>query len=168
MAKRQPSDYFIDTGGVDLLVAPPDESIAKFWKALGKVQHSICHVVYWEFLRQYDMKRHDQSRQNFLKALKIELITAVPFDRTASDIAVQLFQGVRSRLSGDKTKRRARMNALQCDILIAAVAVRHRKIVVTDDMKDWVMLREIVQNKSVGTLPLVGRDDMRDPKKWRS
>ena len=167
MASRQPSDYFIDTGGIDLFVSPPDESIVKFWESLGDVHHSICEVVYWEFLRQYYAGKYATPRQHFLKAIKNEVITSVPFDRTASEIAIQLYQHVHTRLTGGKKERRARMNELQCDILIAAVAVRHRKIVVTDDFDDWGMLREIVVSQRLGTLPLLVKGDMRDPRRWK-
>ncbi len=169
MAKRLPSDYFIDTGGIDLFVTPPDESIARFWQVLEKrnLRHAICGMVYWEFLRKYDRHASNQARQNFKKALKRELLSTLLFDEQTADIAVRLFQGVRNRLDGTKTKKRARMNELQCDILIAAVAVRNRKIVVTDDFDDWVLLRTVVQQERLGTLPLLGKDDMRNPKKWK-
>ncbi|KKN15721.1 hypothetical protein LCGC14_0983110 [marine sediment metagenome] len=169
MAKRLPSNYFIDTGGVDLFVMPPDKSIVRFWQALEKqnVQHAICYVVYWEFLRKYGRRSNDQARQNFRAALKREILSPLPFDQQTADIAVKLFQGVKSRLDGTKTEKRVRMDELQCDIMIAAVAVRNRKIVVTDDLDDWGLLQTVVQYEGLGTLPLLGKDDMRNPKKWK-
>ena len=170
MAKRLPSNYFIDTGGIDLLVKPPDKEIAQFWRVLDKnktQQHLICNVVYWEFLRKYDTRGNDEARQNFKKAIKLGVLHILPFDQQSADLAVRLFQGVKSRLEGDQKKKRIRMNQLQCDIMIASVAVRNKKIVVTDDFGDWRLLQTVVQQKHLGTLPLVGKHDMRDPKKWK-
>jgi len=169
MAQTSPSDYLIDTGGLDLFLDPPDQSITKFWDALRqqKLQHVVSDVVYWEFLRKYDPGKNDLKRQRFVKAMNKSVISILPFDRSAADIAIRLYHGVRSRLTGGKAERRTRMNALQCDIMIAAVAVRNAKIVVTDDLDDWGLLRQVVDEGGIGKLPLVSKDDMRDPKKWK-
>lgn len=166
MPKPSPSDYLIDTGAIELFVTPPDESILKFWRSLGDVQHMICEVVYWEFMRQFDVKKNSLARQNFMKALKRGILESVPIDRDAANIAVSIYQHMRSGLAGGKSDRRIRMNELQCDIMIAAAAVRHGRTVVTDDPKDWAQLREIVVSKKLGTLPILVKDDMRDPSRW--
>ncbi len=169
MAKYFLSEYLIDTGGLDLLLDPPDDSVADFWNVFArkKQQHSVSEVVYWEFLRQYGPNCSDVRRQRFVRAIDKESILILPFDRGAADVAVRIFHGVRSRLLGAKTERRARMNELQCDIMIAAVAVRNGKIVVTDDFDDWGLLRTVVQQERLGTMPLLSKEDMRDPKKWK-
>jgi predicted nucleic acid-binding protein len=163
-----PSDYLIDTGAVDLFVNPGEESILKFWKSLGKVQHAVCEVVCWEYLRQFEPTGNSKGRQRFRKAFEKGLVTSLPMDKHATKCAVALYQQVRKTLKDqEKQKRRLRMNELQCDVLIAAVAVRHGKAVITDDRTDWVMLSEAVKCCKIGTLPLLFKEDMRDPKKWR-
>jgi len=167
MPALSPSDYFIDTGAIELFVDPPDDSIAEFWKSLGKVQHTICEVVYWEFMRQFDIRGNSIARQRFVKSLDRGLIKSVPVDPDAAKLAVSIYQHVRTTLSGDKSARRIRMNELQCDIIIAATAVRHRRAVITDDPKDWTQLHEVVTSNKLGTLPILVKDDMRDPSRWK-
>ncbi|MGP1347126.1 MAG: type II toxin-antitoxin system VapC family toxin [Phycisphaerales bacterium] len=167
MPTLPPSDYLIDTGAVELFLDPPDKSIAAFWTSLGKVRHAICEVVYWEFMRQFDLRGNSVARQRFVKALDRGLIESLPIDRDTAELGVSLYQYIRNGVSGNKSARRARMNELQCDILIAAVAVRHGKIVVTDDPLDWALLRGVVAGNKIGTLPILLKDEMRDPSKWK-
>lgn len=169
MAQTSPSEYLIDTGGLDILLGTREESIVRFWDVLAKqrLHHAVSDVVYWEFLRQYDSPKNDRKRQRFVKAMDRGRIVLLPFDRKAADIAIRLYHGIRSRLTVSKSDRRTRMNALQCDIMIAAVAVRNAKIVVTDDLDDWGLLRQVAQDDGIGRLPLISKDDMRDPKKWK-
>ena len=162
-----PSDYLIDTGAIDLFVDPKKDTI-KFWQNQAKLQHSVCEVVCWEYLRQFDSNTNRVGRQRFVKALKKGMVASLSMDEQATKYAVSLYQQVRKGLKDqEKQKRRVRMNELQCDVLIAAVAVRHGKAVITDDRADWIMLSEAVNNCKIGTLRLLFKEDMRDPRKWR-
>lgn len=161
------SDYLIDTGAIDLFVYPKKDTI-KFWQNLNKEQHAVSEVVCWEYLRQFDPNANNVGRQRFRKALKNGLVVSLQMDDQAIKYAVSLYQHVRKGLKEqDKQEQRRRLNELQCDVLIAAVAVRHGKAVITEDRADWVMLSTAVKCCRIGTLPLLFKEDMRDPRKWR-
>jgi hypothetical protein len=49
---------------------------------------------------------------------------------------------------------------MQCDIIIAAIAVSRRKQVLTQDVADWAVIKSVVESGSLGTLRLSDRHDI--------
>lgn len=151
---------FIDTGGVDLFVDPPDSQVVSFWGRFApEAAHYICEIVYWEYLRQFDPRRRSIGWQRFRTALKKGRLSFLPFRQREADIAIQIYQGVKRRLSDDQGGK-LRLKDMQCDIMIASVGVAHQKTVLTMDVKDWALIRECVQYDGLGTLALADRKDI--------
>ena len=151
---------FIDTGGIDLLVDPKDLKIIKFWQRFGKnARHSISHVVYWEFLRQFRPNANSLSRQIFVKLVKRDRLELLPFGKTEAELAVAIYNGVKQKV-GDDADGRSRLTAMQCDIMISATAVTHRKLVLTQDVKDWALIKAVVEDGNLGTLPISDKKDI--------
>jgi predicted nucleic acid-binding protein len=156
-----PDPIFIDSGAVGLYVSPPDEKVLKYWSRFGKgVRHYLSHVVYWEYLRQFGARSNSLARQRFMSKFEAGGFQILPFETQQADIGVKIYQLVKSQLPDDKDGK-LKLKDMHQDIMIAATAVFHHKTVITDDVKDWNLIKTVVENEKLGTLPLVGLKDMR-------
>jgi predicted nucleic acid-binding protein len=152
---------FIDTGAVGLLVNPRDSRIARFWQKYkdAGLNHCISEIVYWEYLRQFRPVGHAEGRKRFRKLIKKGHLKFLPFDREAAQIGVKIYHGVQRTLPDDE-KGKHRLKEMHCDIMIAATAVHRHKTVVMADIKDWAIIRGVVDSDRLGTLPLIDKKDM--------
>lgn len=156
-----PRPLFVDTGAVDLLVDPPNPGVVKFWKRYldAGVKHCISDIVYWEYLRQFSPQGNSLGRQRFLKLVKNDGLHFLPFARSEAEIGVRIYQGIK-RILPKNARSKARLKELQCDIMIASTAVSHHHAVVTVDLEDWALIRQVVESGKLGILPLIDRKDM--------
>jgi predicted nucleic acid-binding protein len=150
-----PEAVFIDSG------APPDERVLRYWKRFGKdVRHFLSHVVYWEYLRQFSARSNSLERQRFVSRFGQNGFQILPFETRQADLAIEIYQGVKSLLPNNRDGK-VKLRELHQDIMIAATAVSSHKTVATDDLKDWNLIKIVVEREKLGTLPLVSLKDMR-------
>lgn len=101
-------------------------------------------------------------RGKLVRAVERERFHFLPFDVQEADLAVPLYHGVKELLKEllpDDKKRRCRLTAMQCDIMIAATAVvNNKKLVLTEDTEDWELIRSAVERSRLGTLTVGNRN----------
>ncbi len=152
--------FFIDTGGVDLLVNPSDKRVLKFWERFPEgTKHFLCHIVYWEYLRQFKPNGNSIYRQRFVRLVRQESFEFLQFEKDAADIAVNIYTRLTQRLrrtQGWKLK----LKDMHCDIMIAAIAVWHKKPVLTQDIGDWAMIKSVIEGEKLGTLRVSDQRDI--------
>lgn len=90
---------FIDSGAIELLVNPGHPKLVSFWNSFPQgARHYISHLVYWEFLPQFDAQENSLARQQFFKSLQKGELEFLPFERPAADKAVRVYQEMKRRL----------------------------------------------------------------------
>ncbi len=148
-------EYFLDSGGIDLLVDPGDIRLVKIWQRhFGKAKHCLSTVAYWEYLRQFKKNENALRRQRFVRLVKRDFFEFLPFDKVAADLATDIYHEMNSLVGEEELKR------MHCDIMIAAVAVSRGKTVLTEDVEDWNYIKLAVEGSGLGMLPVADRKDI--------
>lgn len=152
--------FFIDTGAIDLFVDPKDMRLIRFWKRFPRdTKHFLCHIVYWEYLRQFPPTGYSTGRRRFVHRVEQNGFEFLQFGRDEAEIAVKIYTGMKQRLPETKAGK-LRLKDMHCDIMIAAIAVLHKKPVLTQDIQDWADIRLVVEADNIGRLRVSDHRDI--------
>lgn len=144
--------FFFDTSAIDLL---RDRELTAFWRRFPEgTKHFLSFVVYWEYMRQFDPKRYAPRRTDFRDRMDGKFFEVLDFDKRASDVACEIYLGVKERLPDDDDGK-IKLKDMHCDIIIASTAYSHGKIVLVNSIDDdWSRIYSAVQGRHLGTLRL--------------
>jgi predicted nucleic acid-binding protein len=150
----------IDTEGLDKFLVPDTPALKRYWDSFGAdAVHFISPIAYWEFLNGYD--EYSPMRRRLANRIAQQQLQFLAFDREVADRAADIYRALQPIISKiPKSKKRERLEPLQCDVFIAATAHCRQKRVFTMDVGDWLHIQIAIRGISIQPLEIDFGNDL--------